>query len=247
MTYSHFEQKQVLEHVVQKRAEGIVSLSEPHGLEIPGQLSSGADAARETAVLLFLFWLLLFVIKTPNAVIMQLMLAFSCGWLIWKTGRSAWLGWFRLEKLHRIIEQEKFEIEHHREQEREELTALYRVKGFEGKLLDDVIQVLMADNDRLLNIMLEEELGLTLQAYEHPLKQGVGALFGVLYALSVFFLCYFVFSSFGMLIALFCVLGSSALVSARWENNRVIAALIWNCAIGALAVGVVYFVTKFFL
>ncbi len=34
----------------------------------------------------------------------------------------------------------------------------------------------MADDNRLLRVMLEEELGLTLEAYEHPLKQAFGAL-----------------------------------------------------------------------
>ncbi len=92
-------------------------------------------------------------------------------------GRSAWLGWSRLERLHRILAQEKWEIEHNREQEREELGVLYAAKGFEGKLLEDVLDVLMADGDRLLKVMVEEELGLTLESQVHPLKQGLGAGF----------------------------------------------------------------------
>ena len=93
---------------------------------------------------------------------------FSIGWLFWKLGRSSLLGWARLERLHRLIQQEQWEIEHHRAQEKEELTAMYHQKGLTGKLLEQVIEVLMADDNRLLRVMLEEELGLTLETYEHP-------------------------------------------------------------------------------
>ena len=58
--------------------------------------------------------------------------------------------------------EERFEIAHHRGQEKEELTELYALKGFKGELLDQVINVLMADDNRLLSVMLEEELGLEL-------------------------------------------------------------------------------------
>ena len=78
----------------------------------------------------------------------------------------------------RLLEEEKWEIEHNRNQEKVELKVLYRAKGFEGKLLDDVVDVLMADDKRALHIMLKEELGMTLEAYEHPLKQSLGALLG---------------------------------------------------------------------
>src|SRR6185295_12766345 len=79
-----------------------------------------------------------------------------------------------------VLEQERWEIEHHRQQERDELKELYRAKGFEGKLLEDVLDVLMADDDRLLKVMLEEEMGLQLAQLDHPMKQGLGAAFGAL-------------------------------------------------------------------
>ena len=88
------------------------------------------------------------------------------------------LGWSRLERLHRVIEEERWEIEHHRPQEREELRALYAAKGLRENSSMRSIEVLMADDNRLFQVMLEEELGLTLEAYEHPLKQAFGAFFG---------------------------------------------------------------------
>ena len=234
----HFEDKDALSHVMEKRAEGMLSLSEAHGTEMPGHLAAGADAAREMAVVLLLVWLFLTLLGVPAGFVL---VAFGLGWFAWKIGRSAWLGWARLERLHRVIEQEKYEIEHHRPQEREELIALYGAKGFEGKLLDDVVDVLMADQDRLLKVMLEEEMGLTLQAYEHPLKQCFGAAAGSMIALFVSVISFFLFPSYGILIASFLLLTASAIVSALYEKNRVIPAVIWNLSIGGLAFGVAYF------
>ena len=211
----------------------MLSLSEAHGTEMPGHLAAGADAAREMAMILLLAWIFF-----PAA---SILLSIGLAWLAWKTGRSAWLGWARLERLHRVIEQEKYEIEHHRPQEREELIALYGAKGFEGKLLDDVVDVLMADQDRLLKVMLEEEMGLTLQAFEHPLKQSLGAAVGSCVSLIAGMISFLLSPSYGMLIASFLLLTASASVSALYEKNQVIPAVIWNLSIGALSFGAAYF------
>lgn len=234
----HFENKDPLLHVIEKRAEGVLTLSESHGTEMPGHLAAGADAARETAIVLLLVW-----IFSPLS---SVLISFGIAWCAWKTGRSAWLGWARLERLHRVIEQEKYEIEHHRPQERDELVALYQAKGFEGKLLDDVVDVLMSDQDRLLKVMLEEEMGLTLQAYEHPLKQCLGAAVGSLISFGVSIAFFYIYAAYGMLIASSLLLTSSAIVSAHYEKNRLIPAVVWNLSIGALGYGVAYFLFQLF-
>ena len=45
---------------------------------------------------------------------------------------------------------EKHEIDTNLSQEREELEALYRLKGFEEPLLTDMIDTLMSDSNQLL-------------------------------------------------------------------------------------------------
>lgn len=237
---NHFEDQDALSHVIKKRAQGF--LLESHGAEMPRYLAAGAEAAKETSIVLLLTWALLMSLKIPFLPMGWALGAMGGGWLAWKTARSAWLGWGRLERLHRIIEQEKYEIEHHRPQEREELIALYHSKGLEGKLLEEVVSVLMADQDRLLRVMLEEEMGLTMQVYEHPLKLSLGTLLGSLTALLVCTLFFVFFPSFGILIASMLLLATGAFLSAFYEKNRIIAATIWNLAIGALAFGVAYFV-----
>jgi VIT1/CCC1 family predicted Fe2+/Mn2+ transporter len=151
------------------------------------------------------------------------------------------LGWSRLERLHRVIDEERWEIEHHRPQEKEELKALYAAKGFSGKLLDEVIEVLMADDNRLLQVMLEEELGLSLESYEHPLKQASGALLGVVGAALILSVGLFLLPIWGLPLMAAVVIVLSAGTTAQLEKNRVLPSLIWNLAIAALAAGFAYF------
>ena len=50
----HFGDKDPLGHVVEAQARGLIASAEMHGTEIPGHWSAGADAARETAVILLI-------------------------------------------------------------------------------------------------------------------------------------------------------------------------------------------------
>jgi len=241
MTHPHFEHKSALAHVVEKQAAGILSHAEIHGMEIPGHISAGADAMRETSCLLLLLWLPLHILAFPLSQTAPFLLAFALGWLVWKTGRSAWLGWARLERLHRLIVQERHEIETNRPQEREELRALYIIKGFEGQLLEDILDVLMADQDRLLKVMLEEELGLRLEIHEHPLKQALGAFLGTACTLCLVGACFIFSPRYGVPLASFLTMTSGATISAIFEKNAALRAWVWNLAIGGLAFGCSYF------
>lgn len=234
MKTDHFEGKSVLEHLKAARAKGAMAAAEIHGTEMPGHLAAGADAARDTAVSLLLLWILF-----PSQPLLYFL--FAAGLFLWKAGRSALLGWARLERLHRVIEEERWEIEHEREQEREELAAMYQAKGLTGKLLDEVVTVMMADDNRLLHIMLEEEMGLALEVYEHPLKQSLGAGIGVILASAFFAGGYFLFSP---LIGTALTVTIAALLVAKLERNRRIEAVIWNLSVVAFVVGSVYFLKR---
>ena len=225
--HAHFHGKQPLEHVLAARMKGQIATDEIHGAEMPGHLSAFADAAKETG----LIFALLLPLLAPPAI-----LFFACGWLIWKTGRSALLGYSRLERMHRVIEEERWEIEHHRPQEKEELRALYREKGFSGRLLDEAVDVLMADDNRLLQVMLQEELGFRIESEEHPLKQAAGAFLGVFLSGMVLTLALFTLPSAGALAAVGTVIGLSAGFAAKRQKNRVTPAVVWNLACALLAI-----------
>lgn len=237
---SHFKGKDAIGHVAEAQAKGLVSAAEIHGTEIPGPISAGADAARDTAFLLLLFSLFLELL-VPNSPALFLLMTFSLGLLVFRTARSAWLGWFRLERLHRVLNQEKWEIEHNREQEREELKELYRAKGFQGELLENVIDVLMADGDRLLKVMVQEELGLSLENVEHPLKQGLGASIGVIAAALLCLFGQFLFGHYGLLAFSLLTIAISAAITAIYAKNKTIPALVWNLAFCIVAYGLIVF------
>jgi hypothetical protein len=239
----HFRGKSVVEHLKEARTKGMNATHEVHGTEMPGHYAAGADAAKETAIVLLILWVMSLFIALPTSLFLALCL-FSFGLCVWKTGRSALLGWARMERLHRLIEEERWEIQHHRQQERHELAEMYRAKGFEGKLLEEVLDVLMSDDNRLLKVMLEEELGLTLESYEHPLRQSLGALFGVIASSCLCLFGLWAFPVFGLPLCAAVSISIATIISAKIEKNNLFSSLLWHLAIAALVAGALYFLMR---
>ena len=229
---SHFKGKTIPDHLVEARKKGAAASAEIHGTEASGFLFSLCDCLKEGIVLFTLVYLLS---GTTH------LLAFSLGYLLFKSGRSARLGWARLERLHRLIKEEQYEIEHHREEEREELTAIYAAKGVEGKLLKDLIDVLIADDNRLLQVMLQDELGLSLESYEHPLKQAFGAFLGCFIAGFVSYTALLAGGFLSLSLSALILIIIASILTAKKENNNLIKAAVWSIGIAFLSVGIVYF------
>ena len=59
------------------------------------------------------------------------------------------------------LEREKREIKEMPDLERAEIEEIYKKKGFEGKLLDDIVNHITSNNEQWLKIMMTEELELT--------------------------------------------------------------------------------------
>jgi len=229
----HFEGSSPAQHLKEARLRGASVSTEGHAQEVSGAFSSAMDALKEGALLCALLSLL-----TPS---FFLVAAFATVYTLWKTARSALVGWSRLEKLHTLIEQERWEIQHHRDQEKEELIEMYKLKGFSGKLLDQAIEVLMADDNRLLGIMLEEELGLKLRSHEHPLRQASGAFLGGLIGTGLLLVGLY----FGYAIpSLFVLVVVSSYIAAKREGNQRIKAIVWNLSIAFSLLGLLYFGLK---
>lgn len=246
MHHDHFKGREPLDHVIEAHRKGQSATEEIHGTEMPGHISACTDAAKETTTLFLILWVLLNIFHTDPAQFPKTLIFFTLGWLLWKVGRSALLGWARLERMHRLIEEERWEIEHHLPQEREELRALYQAKGFSGKLLDEVIEVLMADDNRLLQVMLQEELGLPLESQEHPLKQAFGAGVGVVISFAVLLVAFYFFPPVVLIVSAAVLIGTASAIAAHLERNSVSSAFIWNLAVAALAAGIPYFATQIF-
>ncbi len=244
---THFQGKTVPDHLKEARKKGAEAAAEVHGTEMAGHKGAFADAGKETAFYLLLLWVIVQGFSQLASQTFLILTLFSCALLFWKTGRSALLGWARLERVHRVIEEERWEIEHHRAQERAELKELYMAKGFSGKLLEEVVDVLMADDNRLLQVMLDEELGLPLEAYEHPLKQALGAFVGVLISSCFILLGCWALPKYGVPLTALIALGAFATVACKFEKNRPLPALIWNLSIASAACAMIYFLLRNFV
>jgi hypothetical protein len=241
----HFKGKDAIGHVAEAKAEGIISANELHGTETPGRISAAADGAREISIVLLLTGCALAVTGTSSTKQLILLALVALALMLWKAGRSAWLGWSRLERLHRVLAQEKWEIEHHRPQEREELRVLYTAKGFEGKLLEDVLDVLMADGNRLLKVMVNEEMGLSLEAYDHPITQGLGALIGSFLASAICLAGFALNPHWGLLVGALVASSIAISVSASHAGNRITPAIVWNVGLVAICFGTIYFLIEY--
>lgn len=234
MEKDHFHGKTPLRHIAEVQASNISSSLEIHGAETPGPVFAALDAARESALVLMLALLALDFFELAVFQELFLAIAFGAGWALWKGMRSTWLAWSRLFRLHKVAAQEKEEIDTNRPQEREELIALYGAKGFQGPLLDKVVDVLMADQDRLLRVMLQEEMGFRLEETAHPVIQGVCAFAGAISALLLLLPYAFGFGSevvIGCSLVFIAIMGG---VFARLENNKVIAGCCWNLMMAAV-------------
>ena len=80
------------------------------------------------------------------------------------------------------LDRERGEIRTNFEHEREEVRELYAAKGFRDPLLEQIVDTLCADDDRLLKVMMEEELGLSLYHVNHPLIVGLWNFAGAVLA-----------------------------------------------------------------
>lgn len=232
----HFQGKTALLHLADVRASQAGSSLEVHGAEMPGPLFAFFDAARQSLVV----YLLLFAVVQWGGLSMDKaffgFVPFTVGWIFWSGARSTLLAWYRLNRLHAIASEEREEIDTNRSQEREELIALYSLKGFSGPLLDKVVEVLMADKDRLLKVMLQEEMGFRLEEYPHPLVQGLCAAFGAALASFLVVLAHIgcpVFFLMAIAIVLVSLIGA---LCARFERTPQIPACIWNLSISVVCV-----------
>jgi len=77
-------------------------------------------------------------------------------------------------KKHKQVEY--WEVENLPEVETEEIREIYRAKGFEGELLEQVVGVITADKDRWVDVMMKEELNMMEQS-KSPLKMGAVTYF----------------------------------------------------------------------
>src|SRR5277367_6286244 len=59
------------------------------------------------------------------------------------------------------------------ERERDEISAIYRDKGFAGPLLDQIVAHITSDPERWSNVMMREELGFNADSFDSPRRSAL--------------------------------------------------------------------------
>ncbi len=112
---------------------------------------------------------------------------------------------------------EYWEVDNMPEIERQEVREIYEQKGFEGELLEQVVEVITADKDRWVDAMMKEELEMAVEK-RTPLKIG--------------------FATYISFIVVGIIPLSIYVIDLIWDNVEHL--FLWSClltAIGFISIG----------
>lgn len=231
-TNRHIKEKTVLEHLAKARKKGYLASVELHNFGFSSKLYSFNDSFRDGIILFALIFLTVGKMLWPVAV----------GFALWKGLKITLQGFMRLQRLHILIKEEKYEIEHHRDEERQELMAIYEAKGFKGPILEEVVSTLMADDNRLLQVMLEEEMGVSFETLDHPIVSGFMATLGIVFAMIVSLGLNFM--PLGLTLGSVIVVSSVAIYESKKQKIPVFTNLVWNIASLMFVFTISYFINQ---
>jgi VIT1/CCC1 family predicted Fe2+/Mn2+ transporter len=79
----------------------------------------------------------------------------------------------QIEYYRREMDREAFEVDNFPEVERREIREIYESKGFKGEILEKIISHITSDRKRWVDIMMNEELGLSLDPSTSPMKSAI--------------------------------------------------------------------------
>lgn len=82
------------------------------------------------------------------------------------------------------MKRERYEVEQFPEIEKQEIREIYQEKGFQGEILEKIIEHITSDKKRWVEIMMKEELGLSMDSSTSPIKSAVAI--GTAYAFGAF-------------------------------------------------------------
>ena len=142
------------------------------------------------------------------------------------------------------VRKEAHELEHNPEAEREELAAMYKMRGVEPALAEEVARQLSAQPDRGLGIHVREELGVDHEELPSPITAAAASLVtfavGALIPLLPYLLGFNVLPAALGLAALAAFLGGG--VVARLTDRPFLRGAMRQLLLGALAAGCTYLI-----
>ena len=144
---------------------------------------------------------------------------------------------------------EYWEVDNIPKKEREEIVAIYKEKGFEGKLLQEVVEVIVADRDRWVNEMMKDELNM-IEEVKSPLKIGLATLISFVVVgfipLIVYVWDYFYEVDFDVFFWT-CLLTGSAFILVGALKSWVNQTGIWHSVIETLLLGIIAALVAYFV
>lgn len=149
---------------------------------------------------------------------------------------------------HKAVEY--WEVENLPEKEREEVREIYAAKGFEGELLEQVVDVITADKDRWVDVMMKEELEM-MEETRSPFALGLMTFISFLVVgfipLTVYVIDYATGGFPYPLFATASVLTGVAFVGVGWLKAIATQTSKWrgileSVALGSLAAALAYLV-----
>lgn len=144
---------------------------------------------------------------------------------------------------------EHWEVENLPESERQEITEIYRLKGFKGELLDSIVDHICADKDLWVSEMMSGELEM-IRSAKSPFKVGLATLISFVSIGIIPLLVYlwdFFFPTEGHIFLWTCLLTGFAFLVVGWMKSYVnqtsaLRGISETVGLGAMAATVAFFV-----
>lgn len=143
---------------------------------------------------------------------------------------------------------EYWEVENMPEEERKEIEDIFRDKGFEGELLDKVVDTITADKDRWVDIMMKHELEM-IPHPASPIKIGL-ATFISFFAVGILpIVPYFWWSSeqepSNIYFTVSCIMTTICFVSVGYLKAFIVLSSKWKSILETLVLGIIAAVLAF--
>ena len=148
---------------------------------------------------------------------------------------------------------EYWEVDNLPEKERAEIREIYEAKGFEGELLEQVVEAICADRDRWVEVMMKEELEMQEET-KSPFAMGAVTFVSfILVGLIPLLVYVYDYAADGLKLDLFawsCVMTGGAFVligylKARVTENNILRSIAETLFLGAAAAVLSYIVGNY--
>lgn len=141
------------------------------------------------------------------------------------------------EAYHFQVGVEQREIEQEPDEERAEVTRMYRDKGFRGPLLDAIVYHVTSDPDRWLRVMVRDELGMPPEEGAPPWQAGLAVGLSFVAGALIPIISFFAHLGHPTLVAI--ALSITALMLTGAGRSRYSHKAWWRSAMEMLAVGLI--------